>query len=130
MNIKAKTQKSVSQKENLIFEEYKHCLEAIQLENEINHLQKHNLSVDNLRENHAEFMKIKKLIFKTREVFRTEEHNFFTEEVNKFTLSSNDDKRIQSMDSVEIYAYGMSKDLVCNKEEIKCNNIINNTKNN
>ena len=32
--------------------------------------------------------------------------------------------RMQSVDSIEIYAYGMSKDLVCKKEEIKGNNIL------
>ena len=30
---------------------------------------------------------------------------------------------MQSNDSIETYAYGMSKDLVSEKEEIKCNNI-------
>ena len=39
-------------------------------------------------------------------------------------LSSNDDKRIQSIDSKENYAHGTSKDLLCKKEEIKCNNIM------
>ena len=39
-------------------------------------------------------------------------------------MSANDDKRIQSIDSIEIYAYGRSKYLICKKEEIKCNNII------
>ena len=34
-------------------------------------------------------------------------------------LSSNDDKRMQSIDSIEPYEYGMSKDLVSEKEEIK-----------
>ena len=48
----------------------------------------------------------------------------FTGEVNKIELSSNDDKRMQSFDSIETYAYGMSKDLVSEKEEIKCSNII------
>ena len=42
-------------------------------------------------------------------------------------LSSNDDKIIQSIDSIETYPYGMSKDLICKKEKIKCNNIKNNT---
>ena len=32
---------------------------------------------------------------------------------------------MQSIDSLETYAYKTSKDLVCGKEEIKCNNIIN-----
>ena len=31
---------------------------------------------------------------------------------------------MQSTDSIEIYAYGASKDLVSEKEEIKCDNII------
>ena len=30
---------------------------------------------------------------------------------------------MQSIDSTETYAYGMNKNLVCKKEEIKCNNI-------
>ena len=36
---------------------------------------------------------------------------------------------MQSIDSIEIYAYGTSKDLVNKKEEIKCNNIIKQYKN-
>ena len=31
---------------------------------------------------------------------------------------------MQSIESIETYAYGTSKDLVSEKEEIKCNNII------
>ena len=34
---------------------------------------------------------------------KTERHNVFTEEINKIALSSNDDKRIQSNDSIEAY---------------------------
>ena len=45
-------------------------------------------------------------------------------EINKIVLSSFDDKRIQSIDSIETYAYRMSKDLGSEKEEIKCNNMI------
>ena len=56
--------------------------------------------------------------------FKSERHNVFTEEINKIALSSNDDKRMQPIDSVETYAYGTSKDLVSEKEEIKCKNII------
>ena len=35
-------------------------------------------------------------------------------------MSVNDDKRMQSIDSIETYAHGTSKDLLHNKEEIKC----------
>ena len=31
---------------------------------------------------------------------------------------------MKSLDSIETYTYGTSKDLVSKKEEIKCNNII------
>ena len=39
-------------------------------------------------------------------------------------LTANADKIIQSVDSIETYAYRMSKGLVCKTEEIKCSNII------
>ena len=51
-------------------------------------------------------------------------HNVFTEEINKIALSCNDDKRMQPIDLIETYAYGINKNLVCKKEEIKCNNIL------
>ena len=38
-------------------------------------------------------------------------------------LSSNDDKRMQSIDSIETYVY-VYKNVVRKKEGIKCNNII------
>ena len=47
----------------------------------------------------------------------------------KNDLSSNDDKRIEFIDSIETYAYGKNKDLVHMKEEIKCNNRIKQYKN-
>ena len=56
-------------------------------------------------------------------------HNVFAEEIKKIALSSNDDKRMQSIDSLETYAYGTSKDLVSETKEIKCNNIIKRYKN-
>ena len=52
-----------------------------------------------------------------------------TEEINKISLSSNDNKKIQSIYSIEIYAYGTSKDLVSENKGIKCNNIIKQYKN-
>ena len=74
-------------------------------------------------------MRNNKSILKTQPRFKSERHNVFTEKINKITLSSNDDKRIQSIDSIEKYPYGISKDLVSDKQEVKCNNIIKNIKN-
>ena len=39
-------------------------------------------------------------------------------------MSSNDTKRMKSIDSIETFASGTRKILVSEKEEIKCNNII------
>ena len=51
-------------------------------------------------------------------------HNVFTEEINKIDLSSNDDIRMQSTESIKAYSYGTSRDLVSEKEETKCSNVI------
>ena len=42
----------------------------------------------------------------------------FTEEINELALSSNDDEITQLIDSIEIYTYGTSKDLVRENEMI------------
>ena len=49
---------------------------------------------------------------------------FFTEEINRIALSPNDDKRIQSINLIETYAYGTSRDPICKKEKIKQLSII------
>ena len=45
------------------------------------------------------------------------------EDLTRLPLSSNDDKRMQSIDSIETHSCGMRKYLVSEKQEIKCNNI-------
>ena len=70
------------------FRDSKNCLEPAQLENKINHLEIIKLMWI--------FLKKYKLIFKTQQRFRSGNHNAFTEEINKITLSPNDDKRIRS----------------------------------
>ena len=61
---------------------------------------------------------------KAQQTFKNERQNVFTAEINKIALGPNDDKRTQSIDLIETYAYGTSKDLISEKKEIKCNNII------
>ena len=63
-------------------------------------------------------------MLKTRHSFKSEGHNVFTEEINKMTLSSNDDKKIQSINSIETYTYGTSKYHICKKEKFKQLSII------
>ena len=77
-----------------------------------------------LKKDHKDFIKNNNLILKTQQRFKSENDNAFTEEINSFTLTSNDDKWMQSIDLIETYAYEKSKDLLSEKEEIKCSNII------
>ena len=86
------------------------------------------MNVDSLTEDQKEFVN-NKIILITQQRFKSEVHNVFTEVINKIALSSNDDKRIPSIDSIQTYAYGMIKDLICMKEKTKCNNIIKQHKN-
>ena len=58
-------------------------------------------------------------ILKIQQRSKSERHNVFTEEINKIALSSNDDKRRQSINSIDTYGNGTSKDLICKKEKIK-----------
>ena len=81
------------------------------------------------KKGNKEFIKTNKLVLKAEQRFRSEKHNVFTEEINKIALSSNDDKRMQSIDLIETCAYRTSTDLVSEKEKIKCNNIIKQYKN-
>ena len=85
-------------------------------------LERDEITIDSLKKDHKEFIKKKKLILKWQQRFKSERHNIFTEEINKIAWSSNDDKIIQLIDSIETYTFGTSKDLVSKKkEEIKCN---------
>ena len=68
-------------------------------------------------------------MIKIQEGFSSEKHNVFNDEINRIALISIDDKRIHSVESTEIYANGMGKDVVCKKEDIRCNNIIKQYKN-
>ena len=60
----------------------------------------------------------KKLISKSQLKFRSEKHRVFAEEVNEIALSTTNDKKIQLIYSIEKYAYGTSKELVCKKKKL------------
>ena len=107
------------------FQDYKNCFEETQTEKKINQLEKNNVDVYSLKE----FIKNNKVILKTQQRFKSERHNVFTEEIKKIALSSNDDRRMQSFDSIKTYTYGTSKDQICKKKQIKRNNIIRQYKN-
>ena len=117
---KAKGTKKCVIKTKLKLENYKNCLEATQFINKINYLEKNKIDMDSIKE----FIKSNESILKIQQRFKRERHNVFTEEINKIALRSNDEKIMQSIDSIETYAHGASKDLVSDKEEIKCCSIM------
>ena len=73
-----------------MFENYK-TLEATQLENEEDYIEKNKINIDAIIENHNEYIKNNKSILKTLQRFKSQK---------------------------------LSEDLLSEKEEINCNNII------
>ena len=47
-----------------------------------------------------------KVVLRSQQRFKSEEHNVYTENVNKVALSSNDNKRLQTFDKITTYPYG------------------------
>ena len=46
------------------------------------------------------------IILKLPQKFKSEAHNVYTEKINKIALSSNEDKRLQTLDRGTTYLYG------------------------
>ena len=63
------------------------------------------------------------IILKSQQRFKSEADNVFTEEINKITLTSNDDKRLQTFDKITLYPYGTSVGKVCKTELLKYLNL-------
>ena len=84
------TRKSVIKPE-IRFQDYKNCLEANRLENEMNFSEKNNIDLDKLEMNHIEILKDAILIVISQQHFKSEAHNVFSQEVHKTELNSNND---------------------------------------
>ena len=76
MKIKSKRHKNVRRKKKTKFEDYRNCLEAAQVVNEIHHLEKSKVNVDSFRKDQKEFIK-NKLILIAQQRFRSEKFNVF-----------------------------------------------------
>ena len=63
------------------------------------------------------------IILKSQQRFKSETHNVYTEEVNKISPSSNDNKRLQTFDRLTSYPYGASVAKVCKTEKLSKVNI-------
>ena len=56
------------------------------------------------------------IVLKSQQIFKSEAHYVYTEEINKISLSSNDDKRLQTFDRITSYPYGTNAGKVCKTE--------------
>ena len=63
------------------------------------------------------------IIIKSQQRFKSEAHNVYTKEINKITLSRNDDKILQTFDRITSYPYGISIGKVCKTEILSYLNI-------
>ena len=57
-------------------------------------------------ENYADSLLNDKIILKSQERFKSDHHDVYTAQINKIALSSNDDKRLQTLDRVTTYPHG------------------------
>ena len=67
-------------------------------------------------ENYVDALFNDKIIKRSQQRFRSDHHRVCTEEVNKIALSSDDDKRIQTIDKVTTFPYGTNIIKVCESE--------------
>ena len=63
------------------------------------------------------------IILNSQQRFNSKRHDVYTDEINKITLSSNDDKRLHTFDRVTSYPYGASAGKVCKTELLRNVNI-------
>ena len=67
-------------------------------------------------ENYKDCLLNDKIIIKSQQRFKSDHHVVYTVEVNKIALSSNDDKRLQTLDKVTTYRHGTNVFKVCKSE--------------
>ena len=67
-------------------------------------------------ENYKDCLFNNKIILKSQQRFKSDHHNVYVEEINKISLSSNDDKRLQTFDKITTYPYGTNAFKVCESE--------------
>ena len=60
-----------------------------------------------------------KIILKSQQKYKSDHHRIYTEQVNKIALSSNDDKKLQTIDKISTYPYVTNTFKVCKSEMMK-----------
>ena len=66
--------------------------------------------------NYKDCQFINEVILKSQQRFKSDCHNAYTEKISKISLSSNDDKRLQTFDKTATYPQGTNVFKVCGNE--------------
>ena len=69
-------------------------------------------------ENYKDWLFNNKTILKSQLRIKSDHHDVYTEKVNKIALSSNDDKRLQTLNRVTTYPYGTN--MLLKYVKVKC----------
>ena len=72
-------------------------------------------------ENYKDCLLNDKITLKSQQGFENDHHKVCTKEINKIALSSNDDKRLQTFNSIKTYPYGTNAFKICESEMLMVN---------
>ena len=67
-------------------------------------------------ENYKESVLKNRTILRSQLQFKSDHHNVFAEEINKITISPNDDKRLQTFNRITRYPIGTNAFKICESE--------------
>ena len=71
-------------------------------------------------ENYKDSLVNNKTIMRSQLRFKSDHHNVYTEEVHKFALNSNNNKRLQTFDRITTYTYGTNAFKLLKYVKVKC----------
>ena len=66
--------------------------------------------------NYTDCLLNNKNIYRSQQIFKSYNHDVYTEDANKTALNSNDDKRLQTYDKITTFPYGTNAFKVCESE--------------
>ena len=69
-------------------------------------------------ENYTDSLFNDKIILKSQQIFKSDHHEVYPEEVNKIALRSSDNKRLQTFDKITTYPLETNAFKVCESEMI------------
>ena len=67
-------------------------------------------------ENYTDCLFSEKIILKSQQRFKSDHHNVYTKQINKIALSSNNDKRLSSLDGATAYPQDTNVFKVCESD--------------